>query len=100
MKINMNTPYINKETKAAGDPREKAAQPAPEAVKAEENKNDVVRLSDRSRLIAKATELAAAAPDIRADKVDDLKARISAGTYNVSGQVVADSMLRKSITEV
>ena len=100
MKINLNTPYINKEAKTAGDPREKAAQPAPEASRVEEAKNDVVRLSDRSRLIARATELAANAPDVRLDKVNDLKSRISAGTYNVSGQVVADSMLRKSITEV
>jgi flagellar biosynthesis anti-sigma factor FlgM len=99
MKINLNTPYINKETKA-NDPREKAPQASPDALRAEENKNDVVRLSDRSRMIAKATELATNAPDIRAAKVDDLKARIGAGTYSVSGQMVADSMLRKSITEV
>ncbi len=100
MKINMNAPYINKETNKAGDQREKAAQTAPDAAKTEESKNDVVRLSDRSRLIAKATELAANAPDIRADKVNDLKARIGAGTYSVSGQMVADSLIRKSITEV
>jgi len=32
--------------------------------------------------------------------VDSLKARISAGTYNVSGQVVAEALIRKSLTEV
>lgn len=100
MKINMNAPYISKETKANNDPREKAQQIAPEASRAEETKNDVVRLSDRSRLIAKATELAANAPDVREAKVSDLRARIGAGTYSVTGQMVADSMLRKSITEV
>jgi flagellar biosynthesis anti-sigma factor FlgM len=99
MKIDLNTPYINKETRT-NDPREKAPQLAPEAPRAEENKNDVVQLSDRSRLIAKATDLAANAPDVRAAKVNDLKARIGAGTYSVSGQMVADSLLRKSITEV
>ncbi|UQZ89291.1 flagellar biosynthesis anti-sigma factor FlgM [Deltaproteobacteria bacterium Smac51] len=100
MKINLNTPYINKETKVTGDPREKAAQNNSEAPRAEEAKNDVVQLSDRSRMAARATELATTAPDVRTDKVEDLRTRINAGTYNISGQTVADSMLRKSITEV
>jgi flagellar biosynthesis anti-sigma factor FlgM len=99
MKINMNMPFINKDTKA-GDQRDRANVLAPEAPKTEEGKNDVVRLSERSRMIAKATELAAGAPDVRVNLVNDLKARIGAGTYNITGQVVADSMLRKSITEV
>jgi len=77
----------------------KPAAPEPEAKPAEKG-GDVVQLSDRARLAARATELAQAAPEIRQDKVDSLKARISAGTYNVSGQVVAEALIRKSLTEV
>ena len=88
---------IKKPGEQPGAPR--PAVPEPEAKQAEKG-GDVVQLSDRARLAARATELAQAAPEIRQDKVDSLKARISAGTYNVSGQVVAEALIRKSLTEV
>jgi negative regulator of flagellin synthesis FlgM len=59
---------------------------------------DKVVLSDRSKLIAKARELAASAPDVRAEKVADLTARIAAGTYHVSSEKVAASIIKKSFT--
>ncbi|MDR2340069.1 MAG: flagellar biosynthesis anti-sigma factor FlgM [Deltaproteobacteria bacterium] len=61
---------------------------------------DTVRISERSRLISKATELATLAPDIRSEKVADLTARIAAGTYNVSSKDVAESIIRKSISGI
>ena len=98
MKIDNNSlgPLIKKPGEQPGAPR--PVTPEPEA-KAEKG-GDVVQLSERARLAARATELAQAAPEVRQDKVDDLKARINAGTYNVSGQVVAEALLRKSVTEV
>ncbi|MDR2612895.1 MAG: flagellar biosynthesis anti-sigma factor FlgM [Deltaproteobacteria bacterium] len=61
---------------------------------------DTVNISDRSRLIAKATELAQLAPDIRSEKVADITARIAAGTYNVSSRDVADSIIKKSFSGI
>ena len=61
---------------------------------------DVVQLSSNSRLASRSLELAKGAPDVRQDKIDDIKTRLSSGTYSVSGQAVAESMIRKSITEV
>jgi negative regulator of flagellin synthesis FlgM len=55
---------------------------------------DKVVLSERSRLIAKASELANLAPDTRAEKVADLTARIAAGNYHVSSETIADSILK------
>ncbi|MDR2724530.1 MAG: flagellar biosynthesis anti-sigma factor FlgM [Candidatus Adiutrix sp.] len=98
MKIDNNNlgPLIKKPGEQPG-----ATRPvAPEPESKPETGGDVVQLSERARLAARATELAQGAPDVRQDKVDDLKARLSAGTYNVSGQVVAEAMLRKSVTEV
>jgi len=101
MKIDSLNPFVNKDTQAADSRREKPAAEAHPASKAEESgAGDVVQLSSRSRLIARAQELASQAPEVREDRVNDLRNRINAGTYNVSGQVVADSMLKKSITEV
>jgi negative regulator of flagellin synthesis FlgM len=76
------------------------ARPAAPEPEAKEKSGDVVQLSERARLVARATELVQAAPEIRQDKVDSLKARLNAGTYNVNGQVVAEALIRKSFTEV
>lgn len=103
MKIGLNTPsYIGNDTKALTDARQQPAGQAgaDTAKKAEAPKGDVVQLSGRSRLIARATELATNAPEVREEKVADIKSRLAAGTYNVSGRVVAESLLRHSITEV
>jgi negative regulator of flagellin synthesis FlgM len=61
---------------------------------------DTVNISDRSRLIAKATELSQLAPDVRSEKVADITARIAAGTYSVSSRDVADSIIKKSISGI
>jgi negative regulator of flagellin synthesis FlgM len=61
---------------------------------------DKVVISDRSRLIAKATELSLLAPDIRSEKVADLTARIAAGTYKVSSEDVASSIIKKGFSEI
>ena len=104
MKIDsFKSPFVNTDTKSTSEARnkDKAGARLPDAAPAEETaKGDTVQLSDRSRLVARAQELASGAPEVREDKVNDLRDRISAGTYNVSGQTVASSMLRKSITEV
>ena len=38
------------------------------------------------------------ASDVRLDKVNDIKARMSAGTYNISSEAVADKMLESIST--
>ena len=86
---------INTESQTANaDAKAQTPQVVPEQTQ-EAAKKDTVSLSDRSRLIARATEIVQNSPDVRVEKVDELKARISAGTYNVSGQTVAESMIKK-----
>jgi flagellar biosynthesis anti-sigma factor FlgM len=52
-----------------------------------------VELSARSREMHSALEAANAAPDVRADKVNDARQRIAAGTYTVNADVVARGIL-------
>ena len=52
-----------------------------------------VELSSRSREMHRALELASAAPDVRADKVNAAKQRIAQGTYTVNAEVVARGIL-------
>ncbi len=48
---------------------------------------------------AKALEIARNTPDIREDKVADIKAAIANGTYKVDPGKVADGMLREAIKD-
>jgi len=52
-----------------------------------------VELSSRSREMHQALAAAHAAPDVRADKVNDVKQRIAQGTYSVKAEVIARRIL-------
>jgi flagellar biosynthesis anti-sigma factor FlgM len=52
-----------------------------------------VELSSRSREMHQALAAANAAPDVRADKVNEAKQRIAQGTYTVKAEVVARGIL-------
>ncbi|SRR5581483_4559242 len=54
---------------------------------------DTLEVSARGRELAKAQEAVDAAPDVRADKVADIKKRIEDGTYNVPADVLARKLL-------
>jgi negative regulator of flagellin synthesis FlgM len=102
MKIdNLNNPLVirkNDQAKTGAVNKGSLSISAEGAEEAKARAGDTVNISDRSRLIAKATELAQLAPDIRSEKVADITARIAAGTYNVSSSEVAGSIIRKSIS--
>ena len=57
----------------------------------------VIKLTDKA-LIQKITEQVADMPD-REAMVAELKARIEAGTYNPSGDEIADAMIRRAIAD-
>lgn len=57
----------------------------------------VIRLTD-AELIAQIVQEVETAPD-RDQMIADLKARIEAGTYNPTGDDIADAMIRRSIAD-
>ena len=67
------------------------------------NKNYGVELSDRAKSRSaeqkKAFDIAKNTPDVREDRVAELKAKIQAGTYEVDSGKIADGMLREAIME-
>lgn len=77
------------------------ANQAPARTEAQRTQNDQtasqpaarVELSSRSREMHQALEIANAAPDVRADKVNEAKQRIAQGTYTVNAEVVARGIL-------
>jgi negative regulator of flagellin synthesis FlgM len=57
--------------------------------------SDKKKLSPLERGMAVAEEALAGVPEIREDIVADVKDRIALGEYNVSGDEIADMMLRR-----
>jgi len=56
---------------------------------------DEVSLSEDVLEFAKAVKLVSQVDDVRIDKINELKDRIKAGTYNIDGKLVADKIDRR-----
>ena len=59
-----------------------------------------VDLSTRARDIQQIKSALAKLPEIREEKVQDLKKQVEAGTYNVSGDKIADKMVGESLLDI
>ena len=83
----------------AANKTEKTEQAAKAAESAKASSADSVKsdISSRGKELAKdmakAKEVANSAPDVREEKVAELKRRIAAGKYNVSPEAIADKMV-------
>lgn len=58
---------------------------------------DEVVLSPEARQIQRAKELIDALPDIREEKVAEIRARIEAGDYQIDGEKIASKMIAESL---
>ncbi|MFO7985601.1 MAG: flagellar biosynthesis anti-sigma factor FlgM [Desulfatiglandaceae bacterium] len=58
---------------------------------------DKVELSPEAKQIQKAKKLVDALPDIRKEKVEEIKSRIKAGAYEVDSEKVASKMMEESL---
>jgi negative regulator of flagellin synthesis FlgM len=58
-----------------------------------------IAISPKAKDIQKATEAVNAAPDIRIEKVDQIREQISNGSYSVSSEQLAEKILENLITE-
>lgn len=54
---------------------------------------DCVEISQIGKEYQIAKQAVAATPDVRLDKVNDIKERIASGTYNVSAKDLADKLI-------
>lgn len=59
--------------------------------------NDSVSISDDARLLGVANAESRAAPDVRRERVEQLKAEVQAGTYQVDSRAVADNLVRDDL---
>lgn len=52
-----------------------------------------VEISDQARLMKEARDIVYATPDVRSEKVSDLKRRIKDGTYKADSAAIADKLV-------
>ncbi|MEZ4814736.1 MAG: flagellar biosynthesis anti-sigma factor FlgM [Bdellovibrionota bacterium] len=58
-----------------------------------------IEFSDNAKILMEAVEAVKNAPDVRLDRVAELKAAIAGGTYKVDSVALADKMLRTHLAE-
>ncbi len=63
----------------------------------QQTKTDTVVLSDTAKKIQEAQKQLEAIPDVREDKVAQLKEQIEKGTYEIDEEKIADKMLKDSL---
>ena len=66
-----------------------AAQPSIETIV----EDDSLEVSEREQELARAQRAVEAAPDVRSDKVAQLKKQVEEGAYNVPTELLADKLL-------
>ena len=62
--------------------------------------SDAVSISEKGKDVSEMTRTLKELPDIRADKIADLKERIANGTYNVSGKDIAAKIVNTALEDV
>lgn len=68
-------------------------------VKADSSAADRVDLSSGSRDVRKMKDIIQTTPDVRLEKIQEIKAKIDSGEYSVDPQKVADKMLISLISD-
>lgn len=58
---------------------------------------ETVELSERAELAKRLTEAAKAAPDIRKDKIEQLKREIESGSYSRPSKAIAEKMIQETV---
>ncbi len=79
---------------------DRAREPAKKTADQTDSLADNIQLSEWSQEIVRIKEVVEAAPEIRQDKVDAVKARLAEGTYEADSEEVANRILTSSLQEI
>ena len=75
------------------------AEAASEQQETQQTKTDTVALSNAAKDIQEAQKQLEAIPDVREDKVAQLKEQIENGTYEINEEKIADKMLKDALLD-
>jgi negative regulator of flagellin synthesis FlgM len=79
-------------------PENRAAEPCPKGPSPAHRK-DRVSLSPQAKELLNAQRALAAIPDVRAEEVEKIKARIADGSYRIESDKIAAKMIRQALSE-
>lgn len=65
-----------------------------------ESQDTIVNISQASKELRLANETIAFVPDVREDKIAEIRDKIESGTYRIDNQAVADKMVGSFIDEL
>lgn len=61
--------------------------------------SDKISISDNAKDVSTITKAVKSSPEIREDKVSALKKQIDSGTYDITGEMVAEKMVSNAIND-
>jgi negative regulator of flagellin synthesis FlgM len=64
------------------------------------NPEEKVDLSTKAKDIQQAKNALNSLPDVREEKVQEIKAQVEKGTYKVNAEKIADKMVKESIVDI
>lgn len=83
-------PEVGRDGEGTTVAQSEQGHPAP----ASEGIKDVIKVSDRATTIRNLVEQANRLPEIRSERVEQLRAQIQTGTYKPDAGVIADALLK------
>jgi negative regulator of flagellin synthesis FlgM len=83
----------------AGMQPEKVRGKASSGQKGEVIPQDQVVVSDQAKEIGRLQASVSKLPDVRPDRVEDVKNAVNSGTYNVKGEAVAGKVLKEAVID-
>ena len=97
MKINDEKNINNEKLKNIKDTRDKNPAKAKDLSQPESGLTDRVELSPQARKLQKIIEIVKETPDIRGEKIRELKQAIESGTYQADSKEIAEKMILESL---
>jgi len=82
------------------DSKGEAGSKGVKKVSGETTLEENVQLSDKAKDIKKIKEILEATPDIRQEKIDQIKTALDNGTYNVEGKKIAEKIIKESLIDL
>ena len=97
MKIDGNNPYFRPDYQV--QQKEQLEQQEQQRAQAEQAARDRLEFSVTGKELQYLSQKAVEAPEVRAERVAEIKSRIDTGTYNIRAQEVAEAIITGSLID-
>jgi len=99
MKIDGNAPFVNPEQMNVQDHHEKKKDEQGNKLHPVDSVEDKLELSTDIRKLESYQKIAQEAPDVRTERVNEIKEKVDTQTYDVKAEEVAEALITGSILD-